>query len=237
MPRPPPGLDSPSPPRPVRPDLGGWWPPIGLEGCPDQPLDWAPRPPPGRCARFVEGDGSPWALKNAPTTPWAGPPSPPRQVYPVIGGVRRRAPPPPLQAPERNGRPRGRGQARKFPGGERNKHTGGHTAVAKGGGCAGPYPEAPLNALGRSRGAEGLAVCKVPQRRPTSSAQGRGANEMLVYGPVRPAAKGHQRASESRCRRLSTGRPGGREAQCPCMGFRPQLPALALQPSDTTCSQ
>ena len=59
---------------------------------------------------------------------------------------------------------------------------------------------------------------------------------MLVYGPVRPAAEGHQSASESRCRRLSTGRPGGREAQCPCMGFRPQLPALALQPSDTTCS-
>ena len=60
---------------------------------------------------------------------------------------------------------------------------------------------------------------------------------MLGYGPVRPAAEGHQRASESRCRRLSTGRPGGRDAQCPCMGFRLHPPALALQPSDTTCSR
>ena len=42
------------------------------------------------------------------------------------------------------GKPKGRGQARKFPGGERNKHTGGHSAVAEGDGCAGPYPEAPL---------------------------------------------------------------------------------------------
>ena len=75
---------------------------------------------------------------------------------------------------------------------------------------------------------------RVPQQRPTSSAQGRGADRMLVYGPVRPAAEGHQHASESRCRRLSTGRPGGKEAQCPCMSFRPQLPALALQPMFTT---
>ena len=58
-----------------------------------------------------------------------------------------------------------------------------------------------------------------------------------MCGPVRPAAEGHQRASESRCRHLSTGRPGGQEAQCPCMSFRSQLPALALQPSDTSCSR
>ena len=44
--RPPPGLDSPS--------------------------------PPGRWARFSEDDASPWALKEAPTTPWAGLPVPPR---------------------------------------------------------------------------------------------------------------------------------------------------------------
>ena len=76
-----------------------------------------------------------------------------------------------------------------------------------------------------------------PQQRPTCSAQGRGADKMLMYGPVRPAAEGHQRASESRCRRLTTGRPGGKAAQCPCISLRPQLPALAMQPSDTTCSQ
>ena len=40
------------------------------------------------------------------------------------------------------------GRAPKFPDGDRNKHTGGHTAVAEGGGCAGPYPEAPLSRCG-----------------------------------------------------------------------------------------
>ena len=56
--RPPPGLDSPS--------------------------------PPGRWARFSEDDASPWALKEAPTTPWARLPVPPRPVGPVLR--RRRLP-------------------------------------------------------------------------------------------------------------------------------------------------
>ena len=34
--------------------------------------------------------------------------------------------------------------------GARNNHTGGHTAVAEGGGCAGPYLEAPLSCCGGS---------------------------------------------------------------------------------------
>ena len=42
--------------------------------------------------------------------------------------------------------------ARKPPGGDRNKHTGGHPAIAQGDGCAGPYPEAPLRALGEKPG-------------------------------------------------------------------------------------
>ena len=40
--------------------------------------------PPGRCARLLEDDGSPWALQEVPTTPWAGLPVPPRPVRPVI---------------------------------------------------------------------------------------------------------------------------------------------------------
>ena len=41
-------------------------------------------PHPGRWARFSEEDASPWALKEAPTTPWAGLPVPPRPVGPVL---------------------------------------------------------------------------------------------------------------------------------------------------------
>ena len=57
------------------------------------------------------------------------------------------------RAPGRYGKPKGGGQARKFPDGDRNKHTGGHSAVAEGDGCAGLYLEAPLRALGETKGA------------------------------------------------------------------------------------
>ena len=40
--------------------------------------------PPGRCARFSEDDGPPLALQEAPNTPWAGLPVPPRSVRPVL---------------------------------------------------------------------------------------------------------------------------------------------------------
>ena len=40
---------------------------------------------------------------------------------------------------------KGRGS---YPDGERDKHAGGHTAVAEGGGGAGPYLEASLNCHG-----------------------------------------------------------------------------------------
>ena len=60
--------------------------------------------------------------------------------------------------PGRYGPPKGGGQARKSPDGDQNKHTGGHSAVAEGDGCAGLYLEATLRALGETRGAAGVGV-------------------------------------------------------------------------------
>ena len=39
---------------------------------------------------------------------------------------------------------------KSYPDGARNNHTGGHTAVAEGGGCTRPYLEAPLSRCGGS---------------------------------------------------------------------------------------
>ena len=74
-------------PRPRQAGAPGYWkmmaphgpcrrfrPPPGL-GSPS---------PPGRCARLLADDASPWALQEAPTTPWPGLPVPPRPVRPVL---------------------------------------------------------------------------------------------------------------------------------------------------------
>ena len=74
-------------PRPPQAGAPGYWkmmaphgpcrrfrPPPGL-GSPS---------PPGRCARLLADDASPWALQEAPTTPWPGLPVPPRPVRPVL---------------------------------------------------------------------------------------------------------------------------------------------------------
>ena len=49
-----------------------------------------------------------------------------------------------------------------------------------------------------------------------------------MRGPLRPAADVHRRASESRCRRLTTGRPGGQGAQWP-------LPKAMVVRQDGVC--
>ena len=79
----------------------GWTPRPPQAGGPGSPKMTPPhgpqrrlRPPPGldspspqgRWARFSEEDASTWALKEAPTTPWAGLPVPPGPVGPVLRG-------------------------------------------------------------------------------------------------------------------------------------------------------
>ena len=49
---------------------------MGPAGYSDHPLGWTPVPP-GQCARSLKDDGSPYALKDAPTNRWAGLPAPP----------------------------------------------------------------------------------------------------------------------------------------------------------------
>ena len=114
--RPPPGVDSPSPPGrcaqflddaafpwapkdtlttpeaglPVPPKAGlpgssTMMPPHGPKRILRPPPGLDSPSPPGRCARFLDDAAFPWALKDTPTTPWAGLPVPPRPVCPVLG--------------------------------------------------------------------------------------------------------------------------------------------------------
>ena len=62
------------------------------------------------------------------------------------------------RAPGQYGTPKGGGQARQFPDGDRHKHTRGRSAVAEGDGCTGLYLEATLRALGRRKGAVRVGV-------------------------------------------------------------------------------
>ena len=76
-------------PRPPEAGAPGFWrmmPPHGLCRILRPPPGLDSPSPPGRCARFSEADGPPLALKDAPTTPWAGLPVPPRPVRPVFEG-------------------------------------------------------------------------------------------------------------------------------------------------------
>ena len=76
-------------PRPSKAGVPGsrrMMPPHGPRRIPRPPPGLDSPSPQGRCARFSKDDASPWAMKDTPTTTWAGLPAPPRPVCPVLEG-------------------------------------------------------------------------------------------------------------------------------------------------------